>query len=41
MTVGAVIVPGRAVIELLTRSTDKLLLTCHEESEFVRLLADA
>jgi hypothetical protein len=25
----------------MTRSTDKLLLTCHEESEFVRLLAEA
>ncbi|MEN8207349.1 MAG: 3'-5' exonuclease [Pseudomonadota bacterium] len=25
----------------MTRSTDKLLLTCHEKSEFVRLLAEA
>ena len=25
----------------MTRSTDKLLLTCHEESEFVRMLAEA
>ena len=25
----------------MTRSTDKLLLTCHQPSEFVRLLAES
>jgi superfamily I DNA/RNA helicase len=38
---GDLVSEAKLLYVAMTRSTDKLLLTCHEESEFVRLLAEA